>query len=206
MARCRLAFVLVLLFLPALVAVPGVVQPSAHTDVEAHDVMDRDSLEAFVGQAKAEVEANVSDYDDLYDFADMEFRPIGEWRQGPIYIFIIATDGVVLFHGANMSLEETSLWDHEDLNGVKYTQELIKAAEMGGGFVEYLFDNPDVMGDEEDGSPKVGYAELLTYGDKTLMIGSGFYPATNTPFAPPLAYLILAALLAGAGFLRRRPR
>ncbi len=206
MARCRLAFVLVLLFLPALVAVPGVVQPSAHTDVEAHDVMDRDSLEAFVGQAKAEVEANVSDYDDLYDFADMEFRPIGEWREGPIYIFIIATDGVVLFHGANMSLEETSLWDHEDLNGVKYTQELIKAAEMGGGFVEYLFDNPDVMGDEEDGSPKVGYAELLTYGDKTLMIGSGFYPATNTPFAPPLAYLILAALLAGAGYLRRRPR
>lgn len=206
MARCRIAFVLVLLFLPALVAVPGVVQPSAHTDVEAHDVMDRDSLEAFVGQAKAEVEANVSDYDDLYDFADMEFRPIGEWREGPIYIFIIATDGVVLFHGANMSLEETSLWDHEDLNGVKYTQELIKAAEMGGGFVEYLFDNPDVMGDEEDGSPKVGYAELLTYGDKTLMIGSGFYPATNTPFAPPLAYLILAALLAGAGFLRRRPR
>ena len=206
MARCRLAFVLVLLFLPALVAVPGVVQPSAHTDVEAHDVMDRDSLEAFVGQAKAEVEANVSDYDDLYDFADMEFRPIGEWREGPIYIFIIATDGVVLFHGANMSLEETSLWDHEDLNGIKYTQELIKAAEMGGGFVEYLFDNPDVMGDEEDGSPKVGYAELLTFGDKSLMIGSGFYPATNTPFAPPLAYLILAALLAGAGYLRRRPR
>lgn len=206
MARCRIAFVLVLLFLPALVAVPGVVQPSAHTDVEAHDVMDRDSLEAFVKRARAEVEENVSDYDDLYDFADMEFRPMGEWNDGPIYIFIIATDGGVLFHGANMSLEETSLWDNEDLNGVKYTQELIKAAEMGGGFVEYLFDNPDVMGDEEDGSPKVGYAELLTFGANTLMIGSGFYPATNTPFAPPLAYVLLAALLAGAGYLRRRPR
>lgn len=200
----RIVLILVLLFLPALIAIPGVVQPAAHTDVEAHDVMDRDSLQAFIQRARAEVEEHVSDYEDLYDFADMEFRPMGEWRDGPIYIFIIATDGVVHFHGANMSLEDTSLWDSVDLNGVKYTQELIAAAEMGGGFVEYLFDNPDVDGDEEDGSPKVGYAELLTFGDKTLMIGSGFYPATNTPFAPPLAYLILAALLAGAGLLRRR--
>ena len=200
----RIAFVPVLLFLPALIAIPGVVQPAAHTDVEAHDVMDRDSLQAFVQRARAEVEENVSDYEDLYDFADMQFRPMGEWHDGPIYIFIIATDGIVDFHAANMSLEGTSLWDSEDLNGVKYTQELIAAAEGGGGFVEYLFDNPDVEGDEEDGSPKVGYAELLTFGDKSLMIGSGFYPATNTPLAPPLAYLILAALLAGAGLLRRR--
>lgn len=202
----RIVLLLVLLLLPALVAIPGVMQPSAHTDVEAHDVVDRDSLQAFIKRARAEVEENVSDYDDLYDFADMRFRPMGEWHDGPIYIFIIATDGVVLFHGANMSLEETSLWDHEDLNGVKYTQELIAAAEMGGGFVQYLFDNPDVMGDEEDGSPKVGYAELLTFGDKTLMIGSGFYPMSDVPVAPPLAYVILAALLAGAGFLRRRQR
>ena len=131
---------------------------------------------------------------------------MGEWHDGPMYICLIATDGIVHFHGANMSLEETSLWDSEDLNGVKYTQELIAAAEMGGGFVEYLFDNPDVEGDEQDGSPKVGYAELLTFGENSLMIGSGFYPATNTPVAPPLAWLILAALLAGAGFLRRRQR
>ena len=202
----RIVLVLVLLFLPALIAVPGVVQPSAQMDVVARDVVDRESLRSFIKRARAEVEDNVSDYEDLYDFADMRFRPMGEWHDGPIYIFIIATDGVVLFHGANMSLEDTSLWDSEDLNGVKYTQELIAAAEGGGDFVEYLFDNPDVAGDEEDGSPKVGYAELLTYGDKSLMIGSGFYPATNTPVAPPLAWLILAALLAGAGYLRRRPR
>ena len=200
----RIVLVLVLLFLPALIAVPGVVQPAAHTDVEAHDVMDRDSLRSFVKRARAEVEDNVSDYEDLYDFADMQFRPMGEWHDGPIYIFIIATDGIVDFHAANMSLEGTSLWDHEDLNGVKYTQELIAGAERGGDFVEYLFDNPDIEGDEEDGSPKVGYAELLTFGDKSLMIGSGFYPATDVPVAPPLAYLMLAALLAGAGLLRRR--
>ena len=208
MARCRSAFVLVLLFLPALVAVPGVVQPSAHTDVEAHDVMDKDSLQAFVKRAKAEVEEHVSDNDGVYDFADMTFRPMGEWHDGPIYIFILTTEGDIHFHGARMDREGTNLYSEVDSNGVQFTKDLIDAAAMGGDFVEYLFDNPDVMGDEDEGSPKVGYAEELTFEgeDTEYVIGSGFYPATDVPVAPPLAYLILAALLAGAGYLRRRPR
>ena len=206
MARCRIAFVLVLLLLPALMAIPGVVQPSAHTDTEAHDVMDKESLQAFVERAEAEVEENVSDTEGVYDFADMEFRPMGEWHDGPIYIFILTTDGEIHFHGASMAREGTNLYDRVDSNGVQFTKDLIDEAAMGGGFVEYLFDNPDVAGDEEDGSPKVGYAKELNFDDGKFVIGSGFYPATDTPFAPPLAYLILAALLAGAGYLRRRPR
>ena len=83
MARCRIAFVLVLLFLPALVAVPGVVQPSAHTDVEAHDVVDKDSLQAFVQGAKDAVEENVSDYDGVYAFADRTFRPMASGTTAP---------------------------------------------------------------------------------------------------------------------------
>ena len=204
MAGSRIVLAIVLLFLPGVFVVPGVVQPSAHTDVEAHDVVDRDTLQAFIKRAKAEVEENVSNYDGVYGFADMTFRPMGEWNDGPIYIFILETDGEIHFHGASMVREGTNLYDRVDSNGVQYTKELIEAAAMGGGFVEYLFDNPDVEGDEEEGSPKVGYAEELTFGDDKLVIGSGFYPATNTPVAPPLAWLILAALLAGAGFLRRR--
>ena len=38
------------------------------------------------------------------------------------------------------------------------------------------------------------------------MIGSGFYPATDVPVAPLLAYVLPAALLTGAGYLRRRQR
>ena len=203
----RLLFgVLALVFLPALTAIPGMLHPAAHADTEAHDVMDRDSLQAFVERAQGEVLEHVSNAGGVYDFADMTFRPDGEWHDGPIYIFVLETDGVNLFHGANMSLEGQNLWDDEDKNGVKYAQELISTARMGGGFVEYLFDNPDVMGDEEDGSPKVSYVLLLDFDDRDLVIGSGFYPATDVPVAPPLAYLILTALLAGAGYLRRRPR
>lgn len=204
MVSRRVILVLVLSLLPALIAVPGVVQPTAHSDVEAHDVMDNDSLQKFVERARAELEDKVSDSKGVFDFADMEFRPMGEWHDGPIYIFIIKTDGVILFHGATMSLEGENLWDNEDKNGVKYVQELISKAEMGGGFVEYLFDNPDVMGDEEEGSRKISYVELLSYPDEKLVIGSGFYPADEVPVAPPLAYALLALLLAAGGYIRSR--
>ena len=127
----------------------------------------------------------------LGDVAEAVEFPSDRALTHSIYIFIIKTDGVIFFHGASMDLEGVSLWDREDKNGVLYTQDLIRAAEAGGGFVDYLFDNPDVMGDEEDGSPKVGYAELLTFEDDTLIIGSGFYPATPVPLAPPLAYVLL---------------
>ena len=199
----RIVLVLALVLLPGLTSMPGVVQHADHP-VTAQDVTDRHNLQEFVQEAKKEVEEHVSAATGVYDYADTTFRPMGDWRHGAVYIFIVRTDGEVVFHGANMSLEGQNLWDNEDSNGVKYAQELIRAAEMGGGFVEYLFDNPDVTGDEDDGSPKVGYAERLSYTGDQLVIGSGFYPVTNTPVAPPLAWFILTALLAGAGFLRRR--
>ena len=206
MASRRLVLVLVLVFLPTLIAIPGVMQPSAQMEVVARDVVDRDSLQAFVERAEAEVEENVSDSMGVYDFADMEFRPMGEWNDGPIYIFILTTEGVIHFHGASMDREGTDIYDEVDNNGVQFTKELVDAAAMGGGFVDYLFDNPDVEGDEEDGSPKVGYAKELNFDDDKFVIGSGFYPATPAPFAPPLAYLILTLLLSGAGYLRLRHR
>ena len=200
---------LALLLLPALITVPGVVQPAAQMPVNAQDVMDRAdraTLQAFVERAKAEVEEHAASADGVYDFAKSEFLPQGEWHEGSIYLFIFQDDGVTLFHAANPSLEGDNLWDNEDLNGVKYVQALISAAQMGGGYVEYHFDNPDVMGDEDEGSPKVSYTLLLDYDDQELVIGSGFYPPREVPVAPPLAYLILAALLAGGGYLRRRQR
>ena len=72
--------------------------------------------------------------------------------------------------------------------------------------MEYRFDNPDVIGDEEAGSPKVGYAELLNLSGERLTIGSGYYPAVPTPIAPPLALLALATLLAGGAYRRLRRR
>ena len=193
-ATMTTAMVLFLLATPA----------AAQMDGTAADVVDRDSLMQFVQRAKTAVDQAASDAAGAYDFADMAFRPQGDWNQGSIYIFILKTNGVAFFHGASIDLEGVSFWDRADRNGVLYAQALIRVAEAGGGFVEYVFDNPDVMGDEEAGSPKVSYAALLTFEDEIFVIGSGFYPAMPTPFAPPIGYVVLTLLLTGAGWLRLR--
>lgn len=56
----------------------------------------------------------------------------------------------------------------KDTNGVRFVEELDKAAAAGGGFVDYVFDKPGV------GSvPKVSYAELIP-GTK-MWVGTGVY-------------------------------
>ena len=68
--------------------------------------------------------------------------------------------------------------DREDINGVRYLRELLAAGEAGGGYVEYMFDNPAVQGDEETGSPKVAYATgfRMRNRDPVFVVASGFYP------------------------------
>ena len=43
-------------------------------------------------------------------------------------------------------------------------------------FVEYLWDDPAVEGDEEDGSPKLAYAVPVTVRGVPMLLGSGIYP------------------------------
>ena len=98
------------------------------------------------------------------------------------------------------------LHDRRDKTGKLYVHELIRVAEAGGGFVEYYFDNPAVVGDEDEGSLKVGYVMLLDVGGERRFIGSGIYPADSVPIAPPLALLALATLLASGAYRRWQQR
>ena len=144
-----------------------------------------------------------------YEFFDREFRPEGEWRQGPIYFAVVLAEGAdrgtTFFHAVQPDLERQNLWNLEDKNGLLIVQELI--ANAGKNFVEYYFDNPDVIGDEDEGSLKVSWGEELTIMGRKFIILSGFYPATAVPVMPPLAQLLLAVILtAGGACLRRRQR
>ena len=186
--------------------------PPALAQVTAGDVVDRPSLRAFVERAHARAEALVADATtetEAYLLLSAEFRPMGEWHQGPIYLFALVAEGPArgtnVFSAAHPALEGRNLWDNEDKNGVLYVQELI--AKAGTDFVEYHFDNPDVIGDEDEGSLKVGWSEVLTVADQKFIVGSGFYPATAVPIVPPLAQVVLALLLASGGaYVRRRHR
>ena len=153
------------------------VPPLPVGDVTAADVMDRATLKTFVQAARAAYKGAIDEvgFDHHGEVVEAFRVEDGSWRLGEIYIFFLQTDGLLFFHGANPSIENMNIIDAQDLNGVYYTRELIQAAQAGGGYVEYYFDNPAVAGDEELGSPKVSYAESVVVDGVELVIGSGFY-------------------------------
>ena len=152
-------------------------------EVTATDVVDRETLKAFVHGAKESFLTAVEQIgvEQLIQQRAI-FRQEGSpWKKGSVYFFIFSTDGHVLFHGADPSLElNTSNLNKTDVNGVKYLRELIKVAKEGGGFTQYNFDDPAVEGDEDTGSPKVSYAELFTFRDQDYIFGAGFYTGAAT--------------------------
>ena len=151
--------------------------------ITARDVVDKKTLKAYVDAAKEYVKS--------YPFSEAireEFRQEGgRWKHADIYLSLVDTDGVMLFHGANPSLDGRNLIDLEDHNGVKIIQELIAAAAAGGGFVEYYFDNPaiDENGDGElvgdpIGSLKIAYSIPVVdpVTGMEFLLTAGFYPVT----------------------------
>ena len=160
----------------ALVALGPAAQPALAQDSEitAADVVDRETLRDFVHAAVAYAgqAASLPEYMGLLQ----EFRVEGRWRHESIYVFVLLLDGTLFFHGANPDLDGQNIYESEDANGVKYTQELLAAAAEGGGYVEYLFDNPAIEGDEESGSPKVSYVIPYSAFGQNVVVGSGFYP------------------------------
>ncbi|MCY3770649.1 MAG: cache domain-containing protein [Gemmatimonadetes bacterium] len=102
--------------------VPPMVDASliAEPEVTAADVMDRESLKAFVigaarGYAAALREHGTPRYNDILDV----FRIAdGPWRHGAIYLFILNDDGYVIFHGADRTLEARNQ-SHLELSGMR---------------------------------------------------------------------------------------
>ena len=153
---------------------PSIIHPP---EVTAADVVDRETLRAFVQGTKDSYTNALEQFgvDELLQHQDIFREEEGPWRQGSIYFFMFTTEGHVIFHGADRARELRDATDWEDVNGIKVTHELIKLARAGGGFLEYYFDDPAVTGDEDTGSPKVGYAELITFQGREYVLGAGFY-------------------------------
>ena len=75
----------------------------------------------------------------------------------------------LILHIRYSELEGENLWEMEDVNGVMVIQELIDAGRDGGGFVDYVWNKPEI--NKEVG--KVGYA--IAFEPWKWMIGTGLY-------------------------------
>ena len=152
-------------------------------EITAADVVDRETLKAYVQGAMKSFLTVVEQIgiERFLQQLDIFREEGGPWKKGSVYFFVFSTDGHVLFHAVDRSLEfSTSDLDKTDVNGVKYLRDLIRVAKEGGGFTQYNFDDPTVEGDEDTGSPKISYAELATYQGQEYIFGSGLYTGSTT--------------------------
>ena len=155
--------------------------------VTAAEVVDRETLQAFVTQA-GDYMVDILETGTLVDVAKAKvaFRdPNGPWRHGSVYLYALdLTSNIILFHGAfpdrfeNRPLTPTV---RDAVTGEFILPQVIKASKSSpeGGFVEYYFDDPTDPNDSADIS-KTGFAREFTarVGPQAtikFVVGSGFY-------------------------------
>ncbi len=167
--------------------------------ISARDVVDRETLKAFVTQAGEWFVPLLETATDpaVISKARIALRdPNGPWRHGPVYLYVLdLTSNTILFHGAfpdRFEWRPLVATVRDVRTGWLILPQVIDAAISSpeGGFLEYYFDDPTDDTDSAD-IPKVGYARQFTATvgrpDGTaltlnLIVGSGFYG--NEPGAP----------------------
>ncbi len=153
--------------------------------VTASQVVDRETLITFVEEAARVFGPAVisAGYSGLTRVRNAFRTEGGHWKSGSIYLWVVSGGGVTLFHGSEPWREgKPTDMVRTDSKGVKIAEELIGGARREGRkFLRYHYDNPAIQGDEETGSPKLGYAVSvrLPNTDQKLVIGSGIYIKAN---------------------------
>lgn len=91
------------------------------------------------------------------------------FQDGREYLFAYSMQGVNIAHPIKRELEGKSLIDLKDAQGRTFIADMVKAAEAGGGYVEYLWPKPG----SDVPVAKVGYALAVERMD--LFVASGIY-------------------------------
>ena len=158
--------------------------------VTARDVVDRETLKAFVTQAgEWFLEHQTSGDLAALSKARIALRDEnGPYRHGSVYLYVLdLTSNIVLFHAAfpdRFELRPLVGIARDGVTGELILPQVLEAAKSSpeGGFVEYYYDDPTDDTDSAD-IPKVGYARQFT-GELNLggrvapvntIVGSGFY-------------------------------
>ena len=159
--------------------------------ITAAEVVDRESLKAFVTEAgRYFTELQQGGDPAALSKVRIALRdPNGPWRHGSVYLYVLDTaSNVIMFHGAfpdRFELRPLTATVRDVVTGELILPQVIDAAKSSpeGGFIRYFFDDPADATDSAD-VPKVGYARefasSIQRGDGIVIpvnyiIGSGFY-------------------------------
>ena len=169
-------------------------------EVRASTVKDPDTLKNFVEKAAEFVNHVYGTTQGNMDITDLlaASNRHKAWKHNEIYLFAITKQGLAVFNGHDPDIVRTLAFNPMNVvdgNGLEVGKEMVRAAEKGGGFVYYLWDNPMVEGDEisEAGkakgtSFKVGYVKEVKLGDDSYILGSGFYPEQGEEYLTELSH------------------
>ena len=163
--------------------------------VTAEEVVDRETLKAFVTEAGnyfMEL-ARTGDPAEVSKARVAMRDPAGPWRHGSVYLYVWnLTSNLILFHAGFPDIYELQPLvpvARDALTGEFILPQLLEAARSGpdGGFVEYHFDDPNDDNDSVD-IPKVGYVRIFsdqierrdgTMREVSFVVGSGFYGSAS---------------------------
>ena len=165
--------------------------------VTAREVVDRESLKAFV-TAAGEYFVGILGSGEIAAISKARVLlrdPNGPWRHGPVYVAIMDRGSrIITLHGGFPDRFEFRRGGiaTDIATGELVVDQLIRAAESGpdGDFWLYYFDNPDDDTDSAD-VPKVGYARVfparLPRPDGSIrsidyIVNSGFYLTSDGVF------------------------
>ncbi len=165
------------------------------TDIEypetsADEVIDRETLKSFVNGATDWIQ-------DIYEkegfiFASQlacQFRidaeEGGHFKDGSIYLYVMTEQGYLFFHSLDPFREGRQVYNNTDLRGNVFIPDLVEKAKMGGGFVDYYWNNQDDPNDDEEGTLRTAYANAFNVpgffqGDPDLIIAGAFFPSVST--------------------------
>ena len=159
--------------------------------VTASDVVDRETLKAFVTEA-GEFYAAIQESGDPAAFpkARSAMRdPDGPWRHGSVYLYVLdLTSNIIRIHGAFPNRFEFNYLVsrvRDAITGKPVLPQVLEVAASNpeGGFLEYHFDDPADPTDTAD-TPKLGYAREFTSTivaadgsrqETRFVVGSGVY-------------------------------
>ena len=172
--------------------VPVLIADLPKPAVTASQVVDRETLISFVEEAAIVYREGVlsEGYRGLIGIRNAFRVEGGDWKSGSIYLWVVSGGGIILFHATEPFREgrPTDL-TRTDINGVRFAEELIEGARSEGRkFVQYYYDDPAIEGDEDTGSPKLGYAVSFSVPNspQKAVIGSGIYIRPTGPIFVPV--------------------